>query len=380
MEVIRSKNRLYKCYHLLILSSEGDMSYNTSTTQVQFNTINNPSGKTAYSDYTAISTDVVQGSSHNLTVNVNTDGFVLTYTFAWIDWNHDCDFDDPGETYDLGWAFNETDGATSESPFAITVPANAIEGTTRMRISTRYQTDPASCDFGFDGEVEDYTVNILPNLSLPVADFIADNLTPDTFQDVSFTDLTLNAPTSWEWSFFPSTVTFIGGTDAFSQNPQVQFEAVGLYSVTLLATNGNGSDTEIKTDYIDVAACSYCQSYGSMVYETGTRLVEFNTISNASPEIKPAPYNDYTSISTNVIQGSSHDLLVHVNTDGNYTVQTFAWIDWNQDCDFDDPGESFDMGSAWGVTNGITSASPYSVNVPMDAQLGTTRMRVATRY
>jgi PKD repeat protein len=360
--------------------SEGDLSYNTSTTFVQFNTINNASGKTAYSDFTAISTEVIQGSVHDLTVNVNTDGNFLVQTFAWIDWNHDCDFDDPGESYDLGWTFGTSNGPTSGSPYAIAVPVDATEGTTRMRISTRYQINPAACDFGFDGEVEDYTVNILPNLSPPIADFIADNVTPETFQDVNFTDLSMNSPTSWNWSFFPSTVTFVGGTDASSQNPLVQFEAVGLYSVTLLATNGNGSDTEIKTDYIDVSTCSYCQSYGNMIYETGTRLVEFNTISNASPEIKPAPYNDYTSISTDVIQGSAHDLIVRVNTDGNFTVQTFAWIDWNQDCDFDDPGESFDMGSAWGVTNGLTSASPYSVNVPMDAQLGTTRMRIATRY
>jgi PKD repeat protein len=360
--------------------SEGDMSYNTSTTQVQFNTINNPSSKTAYSDYTAISTDIIQGSSRNLTVNVNTDGNYLTQTFAWIDWNQDCDFDDPGETYDLGWAFGENNGATSESPFAILVPANAAEGTTRMRISTRWQTDPGVCDVGFDGEVEDYSINVLANLSPPVVDFTADNVNPETFQNVNFTDLSLNLPTSWEWSFFPSTVSFVGGTDAASQNPQVQFEDAGLYSVTLIANNGNGTDSEIKSDYIDVSACSFCASYGNMDYETGIRQVEFHTLINSSPEIKPAPYNDYTFISTDVIQGSMHDLLVRVNTDGNYTVYTFAWIDWNQDCDFDDPGESYDMGSAWGVTNGLTSASPYSINVPIDAQLGTTRMRVATRW
>ncbi|MCB2206904.1 MAG: S8 family serine peptidase [Bacteroidetes bacterium] len=360
--------------------SEGDMSYNTSTTLVQFNTINNSSGKTAYSDYTAISTDVMQGSSHDLTVNVNTDGPYTVQTFAWIDWNQDCDFDDPGEAYDLGSATDVFDRPTSASPLRILVPADAVVGTTRMRVSTRYRFDPLSCDFGFDGEVEDYSVNVLQNLSPPTANFVADDVNPIVAQTVSFIDLSTNGPTSWFWSFTPATITFTGGTVASSQNPQVQFEAEGLYTVTLIATNGNGSDTEVKTDYIDVAACSYCQSYGSMVYETGTRLVEFNTISNASPEIKPAPYNDYTSISTDVIQGSSHDLLVRVNTDGNFTVQTFAWIDWNQDCDFDDSGESFDMGSAWGVTNGLTSASPYSVNVPMDAQLGTTRMRVATRF
>ncbi len=87
----------------------------------------------------------------------------------------------------------------------------------------------------------------------PVADFSADNTSPLTGSTVSFTDLSTNGPTSWSWSFSPSIVTFVNGTDANSQYPEVTFDAAGSYDVTLVVTNAEGSDDEIKTAYINVS-------------------------------------------------------------------------------------------------------------------------------
>ena len=86
----------------------------------------------------------------------------------------------------------------------------------------------------------------------PETDFAADDLTPYTVDTVSFTDLSTNEPTEWDWDIVPETFTFVNGTDTNSQNPQVRFDAEGLYTVSLTATNSGGSDTETKTDYIDV--------------------------------------------------------------------------------------------------------------------------------
>ncbi len=87
----------------------------------------------------------------------------------------------------------------------------------------------------------------------PIAEFSADNTSPLTGSTVVFTDLSTNIPTSWSWSFSPSTVTYVNGTSSTSQNPEVTFDAAGTYSVTLIATNGEGSDTETKSNFITVS-------------------------------------------------------------------------------------------------------------------------------
>jgi PKD repeat protein len=90
----------------------------------------------------------------------------------------------------------------------------------------------------------------------PIAEFSASSTSPVLNTDVLFTDLSMNIPTSWSWSFSPSTVVYVNGTDASSQNPEVQFTEAGLYTVTLTASNAYGSDAETKIDYISAIDCS----------------------------------------------------------------------------------------------------------------------------
>jgi PKD repeat protein len=83
-----------------------------------------------------------------------------------------------------------------------------------------------------------------------IANFSASNLTPLKNEPVQFSDLTSGGATSWTWSFDRPGVTFVNGTSAISQNPQVIFTDGGPYSVTLLCTNNYFSDNEIKTAYL----------------------------------------------------------------------------------------------------------------------------------
>lgn len=147
-------------------NSSGNTSFNTSTTLVKFNTINNTSAKpSGYSDYTSISTTVKRDEEHELTVNANTDGNYVTTTYVWIDWNQNCTLDDSGEEYILGDVSNSTNGVTSLSPLKIKVPSEAKLGNTIMRVSTKYKPDgvPSPCETGFDGEVEDYKIVVEDN-------------------------------------------------------------------------------------------------------------------------------------------------------------------------------------------------------------------------
>lgn len=86
----------------------------------------------------------------------------------------------------------------------------------------------------------------------PIADFSAStNACLGTA--IQFTDLSLNTPDTWLWTISPNTVTYQGGTSNTSQNPEVQFDNAGVYSVTLDVSNTYGNDTITKTDYITIS-------------------------------------------------------------------------------------------------------------------------------
>jgi hypothetical protein len=170
-----------------VCESIAKTNYLTSTTYVKFNTIDNASTKLddnlvrqGYFDYTLISTDVALNESHDLTVHVNTDGSFTVQAKVWIDWNQNCSFDDNGEEYDLGSANTTTDGPTNLSPLTITVPAGANLGNTVMRVSSKYSSPATSCETDFDGEVEDYTINVQDaTASLEDFSFAGFNLYPN---------------------------------------------------------------------------------------------------------------------------------------------------------------------------------------------------------
>jgi PKD repeat protein len=88
------------------------------------------------------------------------------------------------------------------------------------------------------------------------ANFSASNTNPQTNTTVVFTDLSTGSPTSWTWNITPGTYTYVGGTSASSQNPQVQFTAAGSYTVVLTVSDGVDSDSETKNNYISAMDCS----------------------------------------------------------------------------------------------------------------------------
>jgi len=183
---------------------------------------------------------------------------------------------------------------------------------------------------------------------------------------------------SWEWTITPEPLSISSNV---VRNPIVIFGAEGSYDVSLTVTDGSGnSDTKTITSMVTaVDDCPACESFGNMAWNTAVTLVDFNSIFNATG--KTQPYSDYTeSLSSTIEIGNSYDLSVNVNTDGNYNVFATAWIDWNQDSDFDDEGETYNLGLATNTADGITSLSPMSIVVPDDAEEGETTLRVAAKF
>ena len=140
-------------------------------TNVTFAGINNTSVLNGCTDYTAgTAATVATYGSFPITVKINTGGNYTNNTKVWIDWNHDGIFSTTTEEYALGTSTNVTNSNTSLSPLSIVVPSTAYIGTTRMRVATAYNAQPLSCSTSFDGEAEDYAVNIsvgTPSCNVP---------------------------------------------------------------------------------------------------------------------------------------------------------------------------------------------------------------------
>jgi Zn-dependent metalloprotease/chitodextrinase len=120
---------------------------------VQIGTYSKTSGAAGYTNYTSETVSLTQGQSVNVSL---TPGFASTtyneYWKIWIDYNGDMDFSDDGElVFDAG-ALSKT--AVSGS---FTVLSTA-SGTTRMRVSMKYNAAQTECETFSYGEVEDYTV------------------------------------------------------------------------------------------------------------------------------------------------------------------------------------------------------------------------------
>jgi len=80
----------------------------------------------------------------------------------------------------------------------------------------------------------------------PIADFKAERIEWFANLPLKFTNLSVNAQ-SYSWIFtngIPPSSTV--------PNPTVSYAIPGTYSVTLVATNGSGSDTKTRTDYITI--------------------------------------------------------------------------------------------------------------------------------
>ena len=205
----------------LYCPSSGNTTFQTSLTNVTLNTINNTSAKpSGYSDYTSsISTNLQQGVTYSLSARINTDGNFTVLGFAWIDFNQDGDFVDVGEAIDLGSAVNVVDGITSSSPVAITVPINAVLGVTRMRVIATYDGDSSPCLTGFDGEVEDYAINITASCvpTHSVASFAPTS--GPTGTDVTINGSGFTAGTTVTFNGIAATVVFVNATQIIATVP-----------------------------------------------------------------------------------------------------------------------------------------------------------------
>ncbi|MCU0285994.1 MAG: M28 family peptidase [Acidobacteria bacterium] len=178
----------------------------------------------------------------------------------------------------------------------------------------------------------------------PVANFTASSTSISIGENVIFTDTSTYTPTSWSW-------TFEGGTPTTStaQNPTVTYNTVGTYDVTLVATNAQGSDSEVKVDYITVGADAIAEGldYTATFTKSGnanwTKVTDVYYYGNDSAKSGTITHSQTTSIETIIIvtgpkvvkfywkvsSESGYDYL-RFYIDGVQKNQISGTVDWAQ--------------------------------------------------
>lgn len=102
----------------------------------------------------------------------------------------------------------------------------------------------------YQGDIAIDDISVTNSTAAPVADLFISDANPCLNSTVFLEDRSTNVPDTWNWSITPATHTYVNGTSSASQNPEVEFTALGTYTVTLTASNANGSDVVVDSSIV----------------------------------------------------------------------------------------------------------------------------------
>lgn len=382
---------------------------NTGITNVTFNTINNTTtGAAAYTN-TGISTTVTGTNIYPLSVSVNTGGAYTVNVKAWIDWDNNGLFTDPGEEYNLGSATNGNPILSSLSPLNISIPN--IVGSFKMRVRASYNTAPTPCGNQNYSEAEDYTIVVTapPACTTPTAVPTALALSAGTPNGTAINgSFTAAAPAPQNYLVIVSTsntapaisngTTYTTGGNAgagytvVDTDANTTFTASGLnpsttyyfyvYSMNNLCSGGPLYNATPLTGNLTTGATvpTYCNATTNT---PGTRYIDdisflgmlngniYNLNTGFTTTPAPGGYQDWTGLATKPrqAQGGGVNISFESNSRGTWK----AWVDWNKDGDFTDAGEL--VYTSAGVAM-ITNT--FGFIIPNGATPGDYRVRIRT--
>ncbi|MFC2103994.1 GEVED domain-containing protein [Bacteroidota bacterium] len=353
-------------------SSQGNNSSYEWIAGVTIGSYANTSGAANYTDFTSENISLEAGTNVSVSLTPGFSGSTYNeYWKIWIDYNADGDFNDSGElVFDAGSLSKTTvSGNMSVS--------GSASGTTRMRISMKYNGAQTVCETFSYGEVEDYTVTF--------GEAVADTEAPSVPSGLLTSSITSSSISiSWNASSDNIGVTeyTVYQNGSLVGNPtSTSYTITGLtastqYSYTVKAKDAAGNvSASSSTLYVTTSdvQLTYCTTKGNNVYYEWIDLVSIGSINNATAA--NGGYADFTSLSTSVSAGQSVSINVSCGfKSSSYTEYWHVWVDWNQNGTFDS-NEQMVSGSS--NSSGTLS---YSFTVPSDALSGSTRMRVTMKY
>ncbi|MDR2204582.1 MAG: GEVED domain-containing protein [Flavobacteriaceae bacterium] len=317
------------------------------------------------------------GGTVNFSVDISggTAGFRV-----WVDWNQDGTFDPVNEIayQSLNYFSNHTG--------AITVPATALPGPTRMRIVSHWSSssgDTSPCQTGFvSGEFEDYKfiVDPLPTVAPGCATITA----PSGTVNAGLTTITWN-PVTDAFGYKLKVGTTAGGDEILTETTVsgTSYPVSGLtinttYHVSLVPFNNKGDATGCA-DYTFSTnnTLTYCIPTGPTNNSDEILNFTLGSINNTSaPSEGTNGYMDYTGTvpPADLEVGSSQVASLTTNSgSGNHGAA--IWIDYNDDGVFSTSEMVTNIPNS-AIANTTTNFPPFTV----EDSPGTHRLRVQYTY
>ncbi|MFM9008502.1 MAG: GEVED domain-containing protein, partial [Bacteroidota bacterium] len=327
-----------------------------------------------YGTFTSTSINLYKGQNYPLTIQPAWSGTARSEGYSvWIDYNANGSFGDAGEQV-------FTQAATTTNPVngSIALPTTAPTGAVRMRVSMKNNAVPTSCETGFAGEVEDYTLNLLD----PIVDVDA----PSAPTQLAASSITQNSLTlTWNASTDNVLVTgyrvFRNGSLLTSTTattlPVTGLSPGTLYSFYVTANDAAGNNSA-ASNQVDATTLpfvpTYCASRGNSTSREFINRVQVGSINNTSGN--NGGYGNFTALSTSMTRGTSQSITIVPGWTSTARSEAYrVWIDYNADGDFADAGEQVfnrNKTTATSITGSFT--------VPSTAVTGATRMRVSMKY
>ena len=260
-------------------------------------------------------------------------------------------------------------GSTASTTYAVT----------GLTASTAYSFTVRAKDAAGNISVASNTVNIT-------------TLTPaDTTAPTAPTNLTASGTTqtttSLSWTASTDNVGVTGydvyqgasllGTVTSTSANITGLTAATAYTFSVKAKDAAGNISS-SSNTVNVTTLSntptYCASQGNSTADEKIGRVVFGTINN--PSTGTAGYENFTTLSTNAVRSTAYTITITPSwTSTVYSEGYAVFIDYNQDGDFADAGET-----VWTKATSTTSPVSGTITIPATATLGATRMRVAMKY
>lgn len=395
-------------------SNNGDVG---PITLVEFAGINNTgsaaplaSGVNQLEDFTALSGNVAQGQSYSIRVKGNTEGAYSYNVTAFIDWNKNNVFTDAGETFNIGVIYNSTGVDAIQATNNILVPAGALTGTTRMRITFKYATSATSCNSSGWGQAEDYTIKVgaLPTNNASVLAVSPVNLgfCPGN-HDVKARIANKGnnqigyVTVNWEidgimqsplfWNYPIDTAGSPAGNDTLITLGNIAFASGAGKNIKVWTSAPNGQqDTVTTDDSVSVSLspklnCNALPAYCTPAFTpyngcVGGNIINVNFagINNTVTCLSGGGHRDYSNsiVAPRIAVGQTYPVSVTIGT-SVYRGGAAIWMDFNRNGIFESTELVFT--GAYNSSNPTPYAYIGTIAIPYSATTGYVMMRVVGR-